>query len=454
MPAADTLTVSDLARDIQAALDQLGGEVWVQGELHGLRRSDRGHVWFDLVEVGPLGGPPVAQVPVVLFDRHRRGVNALLKRTGGVRMSDGMAIRIRASVDFYPPQGRVQLVMTGIDPEYTLGTLLAERDRVLQVLRQESLLGRNGLLAAPPVPLRVGLVTAAGSAAYADFVHELERSRYAFRVVHHDARVQGRDAEQSIALALHTLGGRDLDVIALVRGGGARTDLACFDGERVARAIAAMPLPVLTGIGHEIDRSIADDVAHTAHKTPTACAAALVSTVDRFLGGLRDQAGAIAHAARQGLEHESSRLGARAARAARAGTRRLDREEAHVVRRADRVTVTAGHSLARQQAGLADTVVEIGRRADHALARADRLLVAHEARTRALDPARLLARGWTITRSSTGQVVRAADLTPGVEVVTRFADGTVRSTVNEVDRDDPPPGHRRADRRASTGDEP
>jgi exodeoxyribonuclease VII large subunit len=453
MPA-ETLTVSDLARDIQAALDQLGGEVWVQGELHGLRRTDRGHVWFDLVEVGTLGGPPVAQIPVVLFDRHRRGVNALLKRTGGVRMTDGMAIRIRADVEFYPPQGRVQLVMTGIDPEYTLGTLLAERDRVLQVLRQEALLGRNGLLAAPAVPLRVGLVTAAGSAAYADFVHELERSRYAFRVVHHDARVQGREAEQSIAAALRTLGGFDLDVVALVRGGGARTDLACFDGERVARAIAALPVPVVTGIGHETDRSIADEVAHTAHKTPTACAAALVATVDRFLAGLREQAATISHAARQCLEHEHARLGAHAERATRAGTRRLDREQAHLARRAERVTVTASHTLTRHHLGLADAVEEIGRRADHALARADRQLTAHEARARALDPARLLARGWTITRSGTGEVVRAADLAPGTELVTRFVDGSVRSTVVAVEPDEPTAGNGRPDAGQPTGDRP
>src|SRR5690606_26223567 len=97
-----------------------------------------------------------------------------------------------------------RLVMTGIDPEYTLGTLLAERDRVLEALRRDGLLHRNGSIPAAPLPLRVGLVTAAGSAAYADFVHELERSRHAFRVVHVDARVQGAGAERTLVAALRT----------------------------------------------------------------------------------------------------------------------------------------------------------------------------------------------------------------------------------------------------------
>jgi exodeoxyribonuclease VII large subunit len=429
---ADTYTVSDLARGIQDALDSFGGEVWVEGELHGLKRSERGHVWFDLVEVGTLGGPPVAQIPVVLFDRHRQGVNALLRRTGGVRMTDGMAIRIRASLDFYPPQGRVQLVMTGIDPDYTLGKLLAERDRVLRTLQEEGLLGRNALLVAPPVPLRVGLVTASGSAAYADFVHELERSGFAFRVVHHDARVQGRDAEGSIALALAALDRHDLDVIALVRGGGARTDLAGFDGERVARAIAALGVPVHTGIGHETDRSIADEMAHTAHKTPTACAAALVRAVDDFLDGLRARAATISHASRRGLDREAARLGEHADRASRAGSRVLDAEHQRLTRRARRVTASTGAMLDRHAAGLAETVDEIDRRSRNALERVERQLVGHEAHARALDPARLLARGWSITRTADGRAATATDLAVGAELVTHLADGQVRSTVTAL----------------------
>ena len=127
------------------------------------------------------------------------------------------------------------------------------------------------------MPLRVGLVTSSGSAAEADFVDELRRSGFAFDVVRVDARVQGPDAAFDIVAGIERAVADGAEVIALVRGGGARTDLAAFDDERIARAIATCPVPVLTGIGHEVDRSVADEVAHTAHKTPDglrACARA------------------------------------------------------------------------------------------------------------------------------------------------------------------------------------
>ena len=133
------------------------------------------------------------------------------------------------------------------------------------------------------MPLRVGLVSSAGTAAYRDFAHGLETSGYAFRVALCDVRVQGDAASRRIVWGLRRLARLDLDVIAVVRGGGARSDLAPFDTEIVARAITEMPVPVITGIGHETDRTIADDVAHTCAKTPTAAAATLDEAVDAYV---------------------------------------------------------------------------------------------------------------------------------------------------------------------------
>ena len=158
----------------------------------------------------------------------------------------------------------------GADTEVARAALLAK-------LAEEDLLRANADRPMPLVPLRVGLATSDGSAAEADFLDELRRSGFAFRVLRADTRVQGSDAPRSIASAIRMLATHRLDVLALVRGGGARTDLAAFDDEAVARAIAACPVPVVTGIGHEVDTSVADEVAHTAAKTPTACAQLLVA---------------------------------------------------------------------------------------------------------------------------------------------------------------------------------
>ncbi|HEY5164863.1 MAG TPA: exodeoxyribonuclease VII large subunit, partial [Acidimicrobiia bacterium] len=281
--AHPTFSVAELNQTISDALGEtFPTPVWVRGEVQALHVSRNQHTYFELVEKHERRDQVRAAIRVALFRDDRPGVNRAL-RDAGLRLSDGVEVRIRARVDFWPPAGRLQLVMTAIDPTFTVGRLAADRDRILRVLAAEGVLRRNAALSLSVVPLRIGLVTSGGSAAYRDFVHELEATGYAFRVAHCDVRVQGAAASRRLVWALRRLAQEELDVIVVVRGGGARSDLAPFDTEIVARAITEMPVPVLTGIGHETDRTIADDVAHTSVKTPTAAAALLVELVDAYV---------------------------------------------------------------------------------------------------------------------------------------------------------------------------
>lgn len=408
-----TLTVPELAAGIREALAAwFVEEVWVEGEIASLTRSRAGHVYFQLVEPGPPGAPPEATIDVALFANARQNVNALLRREGGVRMTDGMRIRIRGRVDLYPPQGRLQLRMTSIDPSFTLALLATERDRLLQVLRAEGLLTRNGSITLPPVPLRVGLVTSDGSAAMADFLDELRASGFAWHVVHADARVQGDGADRSLARAVATVAAAGVDAVALVRGGGARTDLATFDSELLARTISALDVPVLTGIGHETDTSVADLVAHTACKTPTACAATLVAHVRRFL---------------ERADLTWSAIATRSSATARSRGVALD-DRAAAVARTTRARLTLGEHT------LTEATRRLRREPTQSLRRAELHLDTAAARIDAADPRRTLARGWSITRTAGGTVVRrSADLAPGDHLVTTFADGTVDSHVTRVE---------------------
>src|SRR5262249_40009071 len=160
------------------------------------------------------------------------------------------------------------------------------REKVLRALAADHLLDVNGRVPMPLVPLRVGLITSRESAAYHDFVHELEVSGFGFVVSVVDVRVQGAAASRRIVWALNELSNLDVDVVVLARGGGSRADLAPFDTEIVARAVAGMRVPVFTGVGHEVDRSVVDEVAHSACKTPTACAQTLVAHVRGFADAL------------------------------------------------------------------------------------------------------------------------------------------------------------------------
>jgi exodeoxyribonuclease VII large subunit len=397
---------------LAAAFDE---QVWVQGEIHGYRVSPAGHTYFNLVESGMLGKPSAATLAVVLFGGNRRGIESVLARAGGLTLTDGLEVRIRGEVLFYAPQGRVQLRMTAIDPAHTLGRLAADRERLLRTLAAEGLLERNRSVPLSPVPLRIGLITSDGSAAAHDMLAELERSGHGWEVHLIDTRVQGAEAVDQIVAALRTTARMELDVVAVVRGGGSRSDLTAFDHEAVARAIATMPIPVITGIGHEIDESVADRVAHHSFKTPTACATFLCETVSRFQTRCDDL---------------WRRLAVRS-------LDQIDRHDTRVANAAARIVTGARSTLDVGEVRLVEMRAGFTREPARALDRAERHVDSLHRHVGALDPTRVLARGWSITRTAAGQLVRSVDdAAVGERLATRVHDGTIHSTVHN-DGDDP-----------------
>lgn len=411
---APTLSVGELNRLIRYALSvTFPDDLWVEGEISSLKRHEAsGHVYFQLVEAGAAGQAD-ATLSVALYAGDRRAVNLMLKRAGGaIRMADGVHIRIRGTLDYYPARGSLQLRMRTIDPAYTLGRLTAERDRVLAALAAEGLLGANAALPFPAVPTHIGLITSDGSAAHADFMDELARSGMTWHVSLASVRVQGTGAEHEVVGALRALEARDVEVIAMVRGGGARTDLVAFDSEVLARAITTLRVPVVTGVGHEIDTSIADAVAAQAHKTPTACAAALVERARAGLVRADTAWGRITERARSRIEVADLALATHGHRVSQRTRAHLDLAERDVQDRTRR--------MVRSAATILDG--------------ADRRMAGHATRAGALDPARALARGWSITRTPDGEVVRdPARLRPGDALITTVAGGTVRSVVDDAE---------------------
>ena len=402
-----TFTVGELADAVNQVLRRgFRDGVWVRGEIEGIQQRN-GHVYFSLTDHTDDGR---ASIAVALFANTWYRLRPVLARHR-LRLANGLAVRIHATPNLYAPTGRLSLVMDGIDVRFTLGKLAADRDALLARLTEAGLVGRNGALPMPLVPLRLGLVASRGTAAWHDVLHELQRSGIGFRIAHVDVRVQGQDAAAAVASAVRTLSRRPVDVIVVVRGGGSRTDLAAFDDEGIALAIARAPVPVLTGLGHEVDRSVADHVAHTAYKTPTACAAALVERVRRF--------GAAVAAAGRGIA-------GRTTMAVRLADQRIDHACGRLQREVQAGLVAADRRLTAGAERLAVRSPAALRQAEHGLDVA-------AARLRVLDPAAALARGWSITRLADGTLARsAAALAPGDELVTTLADGTVTSRVHEA----------------------
>lgn len=410
MPGENYTVTELMTATADAIKDRLGGAVWVDGEISGPRES-RGHFYFDLVDRDEKGAVS-AKVPVALWSRTRSRVDQKLRDAGTVRLEEGVKVRIRGPLELWLAGGRLQLSMQDIDPAFTLEALESERERVLALLRAENLIDRNRMLSLPAMPLHIALITADESAAQADFMHSLVESQLPWRVSFLDSKVQGAGAERTIAAALRTAQRLGVDVIALVRGGGSRLDLAVFDHELVARTIALSSIPVFTGIGHEIDTSVADVVAHTANKTPTACAEALIDIALDVVNRSEIAWADIAEIVTSTLADERERL-ARSARHAAMGAR-------------TRLTV--------ERHRMTSTTSRLSRSIDTSLKSEKQVLELFTARLRAVDPVQTLARGWSITRTADGTVVRrSADVAPGDTLVTTVADGTITSTATDID---------------------
>jgi len=433
----DTFSVGQLNQRVRDALRRaFPDEVWVRGEVQNLKRSAAGHTYFSLVEKAGRGDRVVAQLDVVLFRDDRRAVERAMAAVPGAELGDDVEVRIRGRATLYPGTGRYQLVMSDIDPVFTVGGIAANRERALRALADDGLVEENATRRLAEVPLRVGLVTSVGSAAYHDFVHELASSGYAWEVAVADVRVQGSAAARRIKWALGALARLPLDVVVLTRGGGARADLAPFDTELVARAVATMPVPVVAGIGHETDRSVTDVVAHTTCKTPTACAQLLVQRVGGFVDALDAVAVRIGAAARRSVALAGRDLDDAARRARREAPIALAREQARIELRVHRLGELGRRHTTDAARIVADRERSVGTAATRHLRQADTRLSAMATAVRAFDPQRVLERGYSVTRDPTGAVLRDSHaVAPGAVLTTQLARGRVTSVVENVARE-------------------
>lgn len=398
-----TYSVSQFNQAVKEALESaFPHSFWITGELQryeqGLARSRSlrwGQVYFELAEKKEGSDEVAAAVPMVLWREAAGRVAERLAELGGeVSLRDGLQVRFLCKADFYAAGAKLQLSVQDMDPHFTLGALAQNRIKLIQKLEAAGLLEKNKSLSLPLVPLRVGLITAPDSAAYHDFVSELNRSGFAFRVSLAPCRMQGASLESDLARAFEVLEKRgDLDAIVIIRGGGSRSDLSWFDQEAVALTVVHSSKPVLTGIGHQIDQSVADLAAYRAFKTPTACAQFLTERAADFTRRLDDVFARILSSSAQSLKREQNRW------AEGLPLRRL------------RLAVSG---FFQSQTRFLETL---------------------EARVGACDPVRLLQRGFCyLTDPSGTPLSRARDAQVGKGIRAHLQDGTLDAVVEEIEQ--------------------
>jgi exodeoxyribonuclease VII large subunit len=273
--------VSQVIRQVQDAVRMaIPGPIWVKDEVSGYKlHLSSGHHYFDLVERTSAGQEVL---PCAIWKSVWPKIKRRLAEVD-IDLSSGMEMLFQGEVSVYAGSGKLSFKVSDVYPEFTLGQLEILRRAVLARLTKEDLLGSNKRLEMPPVPLRLAVVSSRTAAGLQDFMNALATCGYGFSAQLIPTTVQGAAAELSICKALEALAkGADelqLDAVCIVRGGGSATDLAWWNNYKICAAIARMPVPVITGIGHEKDRTVADEVAFHAASTPTAAAQYLIGLV-------------------------------------------------------------------------------------------------------------------------------------------------------------------------------
>jgi exodeoxyribonuclease VII large subunit len=446
-PAPRPLTVTELTRALRNAVEPRFRDVWVGGEVANLRRQASGHVYFSLKDAEAVIG-------AVLWSSQARKVR--------FELEEGQEVLARGFVEIYPPHGKYQLVVQEVEPRGA-GAMAILLQQIKERLQADGLLAVERKRRLPFLPRRVGVATSPTGAALRDFLRVMHSRFPSIPVLVAPCRVQGEGAASSVISALRGLCRQGVDVVVVARGGGSAEDLAAFNDERLARAIAACPVPVVSAVGHEVDVSVADLVADVRAATPTHAAQLVVPVRDELAQGLRSLRGRAERAVLGGLQarrrevralsaelsdpkhllsrarHRVDDLLHRAAAGVRARPRSarpgLDALRARLARQEPRRRVR--EVLARMEAATR----RLGAWQAGTFRREGLRLERLAARLEPANVAKLLARGFALVLKDGRLVTRSVEAAPGDAVRIAVAEGWLDAVIEAGDRGaDPLPG--------------
>lgn len=364
--------------------------LWIKAEVSAVKARSGGHCYLELSQSDESG--LVAKANAIIWSSRYRFIAPYFQSVTGSPIQEGMVVLVEVQVNFSQLYG-LSLIINDIDPEFSLGIKELERQKTIERLQKEGLMDMQRGLALPALPYDLAVISASDAAGYRDFIRHLDENPYGFKVALElfPALMQGAECPSSIIAALDAVldSGKEYDAVLILRGGGSKLDLACFDDYDLASVIAQYPFPVLTAIGHDQDFHVCDMVAHEYVKTPTALA-------DFILGFYED---------------EDERLSSYENRIRLAVSNRLYREETLIESLAARIKGAFALKIAAMES---------------------RLQVL-QARIESADPRRILERGYALATDADGVVMKGvAGRRPGDRVAVMFADGTLNCAVQDV----------------------
>ena len=364
--------------------------LWLRAEVSSIKARPGGHCWLELSQSDDTG--LVAKASAVVWSSKFRFIAPYFESVTGSPLQEGMVILVEIQVSYSQLYG-LSLIVNDIDPEYTLGLQELERQKTIARLQSEGLIGLQKELDLPVLPYRLAVISAEDAAGFRDFVKHLEENPYGFKmqVTLFPALMQGAECPGSIVSALDSVLESDepYDLVLIMRGGGSKLDLACYDDYELSAVIAQFPLPVFTAIGHDQDYHVCDMVAYSYLKTPTALADELISI----------------------YEDEDAALTSFVSRIRLAAAAKISAAESRIDMLKARLLSQMAMKIAQHEAALK----------------------VMEARITAADPRRLLERGYVLALDGDGVVIKsAAGRKTGDNVVLMFPDGSLECTVDNV----------------------
>lgn len=408
----EALSLLELNALVRRSLEQcLPDEYWIQAELSDVRANSTGHCYLEFVQKDPRSNNLIAKARGTVWANVYRLLKPYFEETTGQPFASGIKVLVKVTVSFHELYG-YSLAIQDIDPTYTLGDMALRRREILKQLEEEGVLTLNKELEMPELPQRIAVISSATAAGYGDFCHQLQHNPrgFYFYTELFPAMMQGAQVEESILVALDQIHARGdhFDVVVIIRGGGATSDLSGFDTYLLAAACAQFPLPIITGIGHERDDTVLDSVAHLRVKTPTAAAELLINCLDEAADRLEELTEQLRASVFNRLEQEHRRLSTYKSRIPSQVLRRLSDAKLDLL--------TAKKDLLRATEAL--------------LVRQRHRLEILRNRIADVSPERLLSRGYSVTMKDGKPLKDASLINPGDELTTRLYKGQLTSIVN------------------------
>ncbi|KAA6326610.1 Exodeoxyribonuclease 7 large subunit [termite gut metagenome] len=412
---AEILSLFELNFLVRKHLKQcLPDRYWVQAELSEVHaNAPSGHCYVEFVQKSPHGNSLVAKARGTIWANVFQLLNPYFEETTEQAFASGIKVLVQVSVEFHELYG-YSLTVHDIDPAYTLGDMVRRRREILKQLEEEGVLTLNKELPIPLVPKRIAVISSASAAGYGDFCHQLQHNSggYSFYTELFPAIMQGGQVEETVLTALDKINSRieAFDVVVIIRGGGATSDLSGFDTYLLAASCAQFALPIITGIGHERDDTVLDMVAHTRVKTPTAAAEFLINQMNETADNL-------AHLAEQLRTSVSFRI---------------EQEKKHLNILRNRIPSSAFAYLSEAKLALLTSKNDLNRAITASLSSQKHRLDLLRQRIADASPERLLSRGYSITMKEGRAVTDVSQLSVGDVFTTRLAKGEITGKVSAL----------------------